>query len=110
MRGFRRVAVTAEETIEDSKASHCTGIEDVQLTLDEMLHAMRRAAVNKKARRKYVELVREIPEASEVRYGRDYDVVSVVYPEADILGDAGRSLSKANMEVRRISGNARQLS
>ncbi len=63
----------------------------MQLTLDEMQHAMRRAAVNKNARRKYVELVKEIP-------------------EADILGDAGRSLSKANMEVRRISGNARQLS
>lgn len=102
--------MTVEEAIEDIKASHYTSIEDVQLTLDEMQHAMRRAAVNKNARRKYVELVKEIPEASEVCYDRDCDVVSVVYPEADILGDAGRSLSKANMEVRRISGNARQLS
>lgn len=61
--------MTAEEAIEDIKASHYTGIEDVQLTLDEMQHAMRRAAVNKKARQKYVELVREIPKITPKEAG-----------------------------------------
>lgn len=61
--------MTAEEAIEDIKASHCTGIEDARLTLDEMQHAMRRAAVNKKARQKYAELVREIPKITPKETG-----------------------------------------
>ena len=93
--------MTTGKTVEDIKASYYAGLEDVQLTLDEIQHALRRAAVNKKALQKYVELVKEIPEVSEVRYDRDYDIVAVIYSESDFLGEAGRSLAKALGEVYR---------
>ena len=59
------------------------GIDDVELTLDEIQHALRRAAVNKKALQKYLELVKEIPEVLEVRYDQDYDIVTAIFSEAE---------------------------
>ena len=93
--------MTANKTVEEFKASYYKGLEGVELTLEEIQHALRRAAVNKKALHKYVELVKEIPEVSEVRYDRDYDVVAVIYSESEAYGDVGQGMSRAEMEVRR---------
>ena len=93
--------MTARMTVEEYKASFYAGLEGVELTLDEIQHALRRAAVTKKALQKYVELAREIPEVSEVRYDRDYDVVTAIYSEAERFGEAWGRLGDAEMEVDR---------
>ena len=93
--------MTARMTVEEYKASFYAGLEGVELTLDEIQHALRRAAVTKKALQKYVELVKEIPEVSEVRYDRDYDVVMAIFAEPENYGDVARGLSRVEIEVRR---------
>ena len=55
-----------------------------------------------KALSRYLELVKEIPGVSEVRYDRDYDVVAVIYSESEGYGDVGRSLSRSEGEVYRL--------
>ena len=95
--------MTARMTVEEYKASFYAGLEGVELTLDEIQHALRRAAVTKKALQKYVELVKEIPEVSEVRYDRDYDVVTAVFSEEERYGEAFDRLCEADVEVFRYA-------
>ena len=61
------------------------GLEDVELTIEEIRHALRRAAIIKKAVSKYLELAKEIPQVVEVRLCRDYAILWTILSEPERL-------------------------
>lgn len=61
------------------------GLEDVELTVKEIRHALRRAATIKKAVSKYLELAKEIPQVVEVRLCRDYAILWTILSEPERL-------------------------
>ena len=73
------------ERIDQQFDADYEGLEEVELTIEEIRHALRRAAIIKKAVSKYLELAKEIPQVVEVRLCRDYAILWTILSEPERL-------------------------
>ena len=74
--------MTTEKTDKLFEFDH-EDIEGVELTPEEVRHALHRASIIKKAVSKHLELVKEIPEVVEVRFCRDYAILWTILSEPE---------------------------
>lgn len=97
----------ATDKIDKQSDADAEEFEGIKLTDEEIRHALRRAAIIKEAVSKHLELVKEIPQAVEVRLCQDYAILWTIISEPERLpetierGDGWNRVVDAEFQVMR---------
>ena len=97
----------ATERIERQTNADDEELKGVELTVEEIQHALRRAAIIKKAVSEHLILVKEVPQVVEVRLCRDYAILWTIISEPERLpetierGDGWNRVVEAEFQVMR---------